>query len=176
MKFCSLLIFTLAFALSAPAQSGRAKPIPTPTPKPISGPSVVFMPAQDKSKPGQPTPTPTPKGKGEPEDVIKVESTLVPIPVSVLDVSGGAVTNLKLADFELRIDGKAVEISDLARSETPIRLAMLFDNSSSVLVARDFEKQAAERFFRQIVRPDKDMAALFSVADITRLEQPLTRD
>ena len=108
--------------------------------------------------------------------MIKVESTLVPIPVSVLDVSGGAVTNLKLADFELRIDGKAVEISDLARSETPIRLAMLFDNSSSVLVARDFEKQAAERFFRQIVRPDKDMAALFSVADITRLEQPLTRD
>ena len=51
---------------------------------------------------------------------------------------------------------------------------MLFDNSSSVLIARDFEKEAAVRFFRRVIRPDKDKAALFSLADATRLEQPLT--
>ena len=100
----------------------------------------------------------------------------MPIPVSVLDASGRAITTLKASDFELKIDGKVVEISDLARSETPIRLAMLFDNSSSVLIARDFEKEAAVKFFRRVIRPEKDMAALFSVADYTRLEQPLTRD
>src|SRR5207249_4667448 len=105
--------------------------------------------------------TPTPKTKNEADEVIKIDATLVPIPVSVMDSTGRPLTNLKLTDFELRIDGKLVEISDLARSETPIRLAMLFDNSSSVLIARDFEKEAAERFFKQILRPDKDMAALF---------------
>ena len=64
----------------------------------------------------------------------------------------------------------------MARSESPIRLAMLFDNSSSVLIARDFEREAAERFFRRVIRPDRDKAALFSVADYTRLEQPITSD
>src|SRR5207253_1982888 len=76
----------------------------------------------------------------------------------------------------LLIDGKAAEISDLTRSETPVRLALLFDNSSSVTIAREFEKKAAIRFFRRVVRPDKDLVALFTVSTGTRLEQPLTKD
>jgi Ca-activated chloride channel family protein len=100
----------------------------------------------------------------------------VPIPVSVLDAYERAVTTLKLADFELKIDGQVVQIDDISRSETPIRLAMLFDNSSSVLIARDFEREAAVKFFRRVIRPDKDMAALFTVADFTHLEQALTSD
>ena len=160
------------------AQSGRAKPSPSPTPRTITGPSIVNAPAQipatTTGRAATPTPTPTPKSKDD--EVIKVESALVPIPVSVTDERGRAFTTLKLADFELKIDGKVAEISELARSETPIRLAMLFDNSSSVLVARDFEKQAAVRFFRRVIRPDKDLAALFSVADYTRREQGFTKD
>lgn len=176
MRFGFLAIILLSISAAA-AQSGRQKPSPTPTPRQITGPSVIHQPSVEKTSPASSTasPTPVPKPKIE-EDVIKVDATLVPIPVSVLDSSGVAVTNLKLTDFELKVDGKPVEIGDLARSETPIRLAMLFDNSSSVLIARDFEKEAAQKFFKQILRPDKDMAALFSVADYTRLEQPMTRD
>ncbi len=175
MKVILSIFLTFGFGVSALAQSGRTKPSPTPTPNSISGPSVITVP------PGVPakervlvvaTPTPTPKV--DPDEIIKVDSVLVPIPVSVLDANGRSVTNLKLTDFELKIDGKVVEIGDLARSETPVRLAMLFDNSSSVLIARDFEKEAAVRFFRRVIRPDKDKAALFSVADYTRLEQPIT--
>lgn len=109
-------------------------------------------------------------------DVIKVDSVLVPIPVSVLDANGRAAATLKLSDFDLKINGRSVEIDDMARSETPIRMAMLFDNSSSVLIAREFEKRAAIRFFRRVIRPEKDKAALFSVADQTRLEQAFTAD
>jgi Ca-activated chloride channel family protein len=58
----------------------------------------------------------------------------------------------------------------------PVRLALLFDNSSSVSQARDFEKDAAIRFFKQVIRPEKDQAALFSVASVARLEQPLTKN
>jgi VWFA-related protein len=158
------------------AQSGRQKTTPTPTPVPISGPSVnVAPPKLPAVVNAQPALTPTPKPKEDPE-VIKVDSALVPIPVSVIDSTGRAITNLQLKDFQLMVDGKEAEIGDMTRSETPIRLAMLFDNSSSVMIARDFEKNAAEKFFRRVVRPDRDMAALFSVADYTRLEQPLTRD
>lgn len=168
MKY--IFITILALSMSAAAQSGRRKPSPTPTPKPISGPSVLNLPGQAIV----PKPTPALTPKGDPDEIIKVDSVLVPIPVSILDSNGRAVTNLKLTDFELKIDGKVVEIGEIARNETPIRLAMLFDNSSSVLIARDFEKEAAVRFFRRVIRPEKDKAALFSVADSTRLEQPVT--
>jgi VWFA-related protein len=159
----------LAIASVASAQSGRVKPAETPAPGKISKPNVIYIPTQTTRT--SPTPTPTPNDEG---DVLKVASTLVPIPVSVVDANGRAVTNLALADFELRVGGKVVDLSDLSRSESPIRLAMLFDNSSSVLIAREFEKDAAIKFFRRVIRPEKDLAALFSVATTTKLEQPFT--
>jgi Ca-activated chloride channel family protein len=150
------------------AQSGRVKPPERPSPSPTPKRSVYIPTTKD------PKPLPTPKK--DDEEIIKVDSALVPIPVSVLDSHGRPVTNLKLADFELRVDGKPAEVGDISRSETPIRLAMLFDNSSSVRIAREFEKEAAIKFFLQVLRPEKDLAALFSVATTTRLEQGFTRD
>ncbi len=158
------------------AQSGRNKPPETPTPTPR--PRVVFLPtdaASDVSKP-QTTPTPTANIDEDEGDVIRVDSALVPIPVSVIDQTGKAITNLKLEDFELLVDGKVAEISDLSRSETPVRLALLFDNSSSVTQAREFEKKAAVRFFKRVIRPEKDLAAIYSVSTVSRLEQPLTKN
>ncbi|MEP6788368.1 MAG: VWA domain-containing protein [Acidobacteriota bacterium] len=172
-RFLILFLVTfVCFVGVSSAQSGRQKPTPTPTPRTISGPSVANLPPQTTLPRSIPAPSPTPDN----DEVIKINSVLVPIPVSVLDNNGRAVGTLKLSDFDLKVDGKSVEIGDVARSETPIRLAMLFDNSSSVLIARDFEKEAAVRFFRRVIRPDRDKAALFSVADDTRLEQPITSD
>ncbi len=171
MKLGAASIFVLTLTVAALPQSGRVKPIESPTPGPVRRPTVIYVPTETVTK--SPTPRPTPPAE---EEVYKVASTLVPIPVSVLDARGRAVTNLQLSDFELKVDGKPAEISDLARSETPIRLAMLFDNSSSVLIAREFEKDAAIKFFRRVIRPEKDMAALFSVSTITTLEQAFTRD
>jgi len=170
-----ILLLVMFFATTAAAQSGRTKPTATPTPKNIPGPSVVYMPTQPTNSTDKPIPNTTPKPSTD-DDTIKVESVLIPIPVSVTDSNGRAISNLRLSDFELKIDGKVVEIGELTRSDTPIRLAMLFDNSSSVTVAREFEKNAAVRFFRRVIRPDKDKAALFSVADYTKLEQSLTSE
>lgn len=173
-KFLLTICF-LAFVSAAFAQSGRVKSNEKPTPTPALPPRerVVYAPTEKVST----TPNPSPKNDDETdEEIISVESNLVPIPVSVLDLSGRAVVNLKLEDFLLSIDGKAAEISEISRYELPVRLALLFDNSSSVSVAREFEKKAAIRFFRRVVRPEKDLASLFSVATAARLEQPLTKD
>ena len=175
MKFGFYFIFILTSTLGISAQSGRVKPAESPTPSSIIRPAVIYIPTQPVAKTPLPSPTPAATPRGD-DEVIKVESALVPIPVSAVDSNGHSVTNLKLADFELRVDGKPVEISDLARSETPIRLAMLFDNSSSVMIAREFEKDAAVKFFRRIIRPEKDLAALYSIASDARLEQRLTAD
>jgi Ca-activated chloride channel homolog len=80
-----------------------------------------------------------------------------------------------LDDFELRVDGEPRPLSDLSRSETSVRLAMLFDNSGSLDAAREFEKQAAIRFFRKVLRA-KDEAAIYSIETDSYLAQPLTSD
>lgn len=175
-------IFCILFlSIGVCAQSGRIKPAETPAPKSTPRQFGTYIPTQERTaEPNDrprvaPSPTATPT-LGDEEGVVKVESALVPIPVSVVDASGRSVTDLRLADFELKVDGKAVEISEIARSETPIRLALLFDNSSSVLIAREFEKDAAIKFFRRVIRPEKDLAALYSISTVVRLEQPFSRE
>ena len=75
----------------------------------------------------------------DPSDTVRVISNLVPIPASVVDQSGFAISGLNLEDFELRVDGTVKPISDMTRAETSVRLAMLFDNSGSLDKAREFE-------------------------------------
>jgi len=109
------------------------------------------------------------------DEVVRVDSNLVIIPASVVDGRGRAVTDLKVEDFELRIDGEVKSIGDLSRTETPVHVALLFDNSASLSAAREFEKQAAVRFFRSVVRPI-DRAAVYSISTVPRLAQGLTND
>jgi VWFA-related protein len=52
---------------------------------------------------------------------------------------------------------------------------MLFDNSGSLDMAREFEKQAAMHFFRKVMRPI-DEAAIYSIETESYLAQPLTND
>jgi VWFA-related protein len=130
----------------------------------------------DPSRPsGGSGPVKTTSDEIDPNDVVRISSNLVPIPASVVDKRGYAVVNLKLDDFELRVDGELRALSDLTRSETSVRLAMLFDNSGSLDAAREFEKQAAIRFFRKVMRKN-DEAAIYSIETDSYLAQPLTND
>ncbi|MCX7639764.1 MAG: VWA domain-containing protein [Pyrinomonadaceae bacterium] len=109
------------------------------------------------------------------DDVIRVESILVPIPVSVTDKNGNFVSGLKRDDFLLEDNGKPVEIESVSISENlPLRIALLFDNSSSISSALDFEKKVVKSFLRKLVRTGIDMASLFSISTTGRLEHPLT--
>ena len=162
------IVILLAMAVPVLSQSGRQKP-PNKGGKPSPGPIA--------DRPGSPSSPATPSQKAadeiEENDIVRISSNLVPIPVSVIDRRGNAITNLKLEEFELRVDGQPRPLSDLTRSETSVRLAMLFDNSGSLDAAREFEKQAAIRFFRKVMR-SKDEAAIYSIATDSYLAQPLT--
>ena len=157
------------------SQSGRQKKdtnsaaSPTPGTRPRQStkslPQPPIMPVSSKSSTNAP----------DDPDVVKVSSHLVPVPATVLDAHGVAVTNLKLEDFELTVDGQTKPISEITRTESPVRLAMLFDNSGSLDFARDFEKRAAVRFFHYVLRP-VDQAAIYSVSTNIVLAQPMTGD
>lgn len=167
----ALLIGLVCLCMSAPAfsQSGRrGEPGKTPKPKPMSDPDRPGT-SSSPNRPAKAT------DEVDPDDVVRISSNLVPIPASVVDKRGIAIVNLKLDDFELRVDGELRPLTDLTRSETSVRLAMLFDNSGSLDAAREFEKQAAIRFFRKVLRA-KDEAAIYSIETDSYLAQPLTND
>lgn len=141
-------------------------PVPTEQPQPSPTPAVT----------SQPQPSPSQEAEEVDEDeVVRVDSNLVIIPASVVDGLGRAITDLKVEDFELKIDGEVKTIGELTRSETPVHVALLFDNSYSLSAAREFEKQAAVRFFQRVVRPI-DRAAVYSISTMPTLSQGLTND
>ena len=178
MKFLTIIFLILSLPLLCPAQSGRIK---TPEDPADSRPRSVKDKAKSKAPQSVPAPVPTPApsptpspARSDDDDIIKIDSILIPIPVSVTDDVGRAITTLQLKDFELLVDNKTAEISDLSQSDSPVRMALLFDNSSSLTSARDFELKAATRFLRRVLRAGKDQAALYSISSINNLEQPMT--
>ena len=166
-----LFLLASTFVLDTRAQSGRIKEKPS---KEAASSSKKSASAPATPKPAS-APSSTAGEEVADEDIVRVSSNLVPIPASVVDSQGIAITGLKLEDFELRVDGQLKPLSDLTRSETSVRLAMLFDNSGSTHPFRDFEKRAAVRFFRKVLRPI-DQAAIYSIGSDVYLAQPLTND
>jgi len=154
----------LSVPLTTRPQSGRQKdPKTANANKP--DPRNIHTPVADPSN----------MNSDETDEVLRVSSNLVPVPATIVDNRGVAVTNLTVDDFELRIDGQLSSISDIARSESPVRLVMLFDNSGSLTASRDFEKHAAVRFFQNVMRP-VDEAAIYSISTDVFLAQPMTNN
>jgi Ca-activated chloride channel family protein len=182
------IAFLMMVAAAAPsaalAQSGRRQPSADPVVivAPVKGtgrPRTTTEPPATNSngQQGKSTPPASKHDNGEvsSDDVIRVTSNLVSVPASVVDANGVAVSDLKLSDFQLFVDGEPKPISDLFRSDMPVRLAMLFDNSTSLTSSRELEKQAAVRFFRRVMR-SQDQAAIYNVYDEIVLAQPFTSD
>ena len=169
------------FSSSGATQSGRLKePRTRPTPRPTPIAEQQRRPRSVKSSlPTIPVnESAAPKASSDEvdsSDVVHISSNLVPIPASVVDIRGFAVTGLRLDDFELMVDGQVKDISEMTRADTPVRLAMLFDNSGSIDFAREFEKQAALHFFRRVMRAS-DEAAIYSVETESYRAQSLTND
>lgn len=158
----AIALLVIVAPLTIHSQSGRQK-----EPKNVNGNKPV--------RPSSTTPIadPSKMNSDEEDDVVRVSSSLVPVPTTVVDNRGAAISNLTLDDFELKVDGQVQAISEIHRSETPVRMAMLFDNSGSLSSSREFEKHAAVRFFENVLRPI-DQAAIYSISTDVVLAQPMT--
>ena len=167
-------------AENVPGQPATPDAPGTTAPTPISTPAATAPRPQtnDPSSATAPTPATTDDASVEIDegDVVRVTSNLVPVSATVTDTRGKAVTDLTVEDFELRVDGQPKPIGGLSHAETPVRMVMLFDNSDSIRSSREFEKQAAMRFFKSVLRPAVDQAAIYSVGTVFDLVQPLTND
>jgi Ca-activated chloride channel family protein len=119
------------------------------------------------------TPKPTPKIQTPEDDgeVIKVDSRLVIVPVSVTDAAGQPILGLKAPDFRILEDNKSQEIAQVSDAEkVPLEIALLIDVSGSVNPLFEFEKKAAAQFLESVMKPE-DRATIFLIGDRPALAQ-----
>ena len=110
------------------------------------------------------TATPTPKPKATPDDeVIKVSSRLVVVPVSVTDATGQAVSGLTAQDFKISEEGRSQTIENVGTADVvPLEIVLLFDISASTDKMFKFEQETAAKFLQDVMRPN-DRAAVFAI-------------
>jgi VWFA-related protein len=95
------------------------------------------------------------------EDVIKLESTLVNLPILVSDRSGRYVPQLTVRDFLLYEDGVQQTIANFGTEEVPFSVVLLLDVSPSVMGSVEEIHDAAIEFVRQLRSQDRVMIVSF---------------
>ena len=113
-------------------------------------------------------------------DIIKVNTTLVTIPVSVMDRDGRYVPNLQRDDFRLWEDGIEQEVAFFSSVEKPFSVVLMLDTSPSTEFRLEDIQDAAISFVNQLRPDDKVMVVSFNndisvLSDFTTDRQRLTR-
>lgn len=86
------------------------------------------------------------------------------------------VNDLAEQDVSVKDDNvPAARISAFRRqSDLPLRLGLLIDTSNSINYRFDFEREAARRFLKKVVRPGKDQAFILGFSDQMNLTHDYT--
>jgi Ca-activated chloride channel family protein len=144
-----ILIILIAAALPAIAQSRRAKTYsesPTKTEK--------HSPTKFEDEDNKPA-------KTKDDDVVRIETDLITVPVKITARSGKLVRDLKETEFKIFENGTEQEIAYFSNDEQPFTVALLLDMSySSVFKLREIQA-AADLFVGQLKPDDKVMVVAF---------------
>jgi len=104
---------------------------------------------------------PTPEEVDE-NDVVRVDTSLVTVPVSVLDRQGRFVANLLKDDFRVFENGVEQPIAYFEPAEKPFTVALVLDTSASTHFHLDEIKGAAIAFAKQLRPQDRVLVVSFS--------------
>lgn len=126
---------------------------------------------KESPKPVQATQTAATSGTDEEGEVLKVETSLVSIPVSVYDRNGIYIPNLKKDDFKIFEDGKEQEVAYFGTSDKPFTVVLVIDVSPSTEYKIEQIQDAAIAFVDQLKAQDSVMVIQFdsSVKVLTEL-------
>ncbi len=95
------------------------------------------------------------------DEIIKVDTTYVSVPVIVSDRNGRYIPNLKKSNFKLFQDGEKQEISFFGNEKEPLNIALLLDTSKSTRNVIDLIKKAAIDFIYLLEKSDKASVITF---------------
>jgi VWFA-related protein len=115
----------------------------------------------------------------DPQTTIRAEVALVDVVFTAIDQNGHPVRGLKAEDFQIsesRAPQKIEYFSALGKgSEVPLTIALLIDTSGSVKRKLDFEKDTAAEFFKEVLRPSRDLALIIQFDSDVNLVQDFTQ-
>ena len=148
--------FVWALNSSSYAQSGR-KPLPPP-----SSQNERQLPndSEKEKSSNRPLADNTPVTVDE-NGAIKMDTSLVMIPVSVIDRDGKFVPFLKKRDFRLYEDGVEQDIENFNSVETPFHVVLMLDTSNSTMFKFNDIQDAAFAFIKQLRQDDQVMVVSF---------------
>lgn len=167
-----LAVFALlgAAVVLAPAQSNsssrpRVAATPTPVPPVIQGdtsePDRRGRPVLGGDNSRRPAPTRTPETADDGTEVIKVETNLITMPVSVLDREGRFVSGLEQKDFQVFENGIEQKVGFFQSVEQPFTVVLMIDVSPSTAFRMDEIHSAAINFVNQLRPNDRVMVVSF---------------
>jgi VWFA-related protein len=118
----------------------------------------------------QPRPTPDAKadtGKSTPvevgdDEVLRVDTQLVPVPVVVRDRAGRPVANLRAENFTVFEDGRPQRVTNFATTDAPFEIALLLDTSGSTREDIGLIRRAANLFIEQLRPGDRVAIVAFN--------------
>lgn len=84
------------------------------------------------------------------DEVVRVTTTLVTIPVTVSDRDGKYIGNLRREDFRIFEDGVEQQVTFFSSTEQPLSIILLLDTSASTELYLDLIKEAASAFIEQM--------------------------
>jgi VWFA-related protein len=111
---------------------------------------------------------------------IRAEVSLVNVVFTIIDKQGKHLSGFKPNDFEVFEDKHPQKIEYFSQmgkgSDVPLTIALLIDTSASVQHTLEFEKSTAAEFFKEILRPAKDLALIMQFDSEVNLVQDFTQD
>ena len=164
----ALLLFGLtALCVSAQATSTRPRVASTPAPtikNDIQNPTADRRPPvltnQCGVKPSA-TPVTSTSINKDSDEVIKVETNLVTMPVSVLDREGRFISGLQQKDFKVFENGAEQKVEYFQSVEQPFTVILMLDVSPSTQWQIEDIQNAADDFINQLRPNDKVMVISF---------------
>jgi VWFA-related protein len=119
------------------------------------------------------TPTPSP----DQDDVLRFETDLTNVLFTATDKNNRYITSLQESDVRVLEDGTPQKLFTFQReTDRPLSIAFLIDVSISQERTLPDEKAAARTFIENVIRSNKDQAAIIPFEGYAHLEQPLTRN
>jgi Ca-activated chloride channel homolog len=107
-----------------------------------------------------------------PDVDLRAESTLVVIPVTVMDVSNRYVLGLEKSNFSIFEDGVKQKISQFAAEEAPLSIGLLVDTSGSMGSKLGTSRQAVAEILNTLSGQDESFLVEFN--DSAQLAVPFT--
>jgi len=155
-----VFLVVLFFINHVQAQSGRMRPQTNPgtgSKTQTTNPNTGEASTDDSSGVNQVDgPEETVEG-----DVIRVNTSLVTVPVSVMDRYGKAIPNMRRQDFHIFDQGVEQKIAYFGTVDTPFTVALVIDTSGSTHFKLEEIQDAAISFVNQLQPQDRVMVISF---------------